>query len=48
VNYWSRSFREGKKVTLIRDPLTWLRIDFKLRFTPVLREIGPTAQSRGH
>jgi hypothetical protein len=38
VNYWSRSFREGKKVKIIRDPLTWLRIDFKLRFTPVLRE----------
>jgi hypothetical protein len=25
VNYKARSFREGKKVTMIRDPLTWLR-----------------------
>jgi SAM-dependent methyltransferase len=25
VNYRSRSFKEGKKVTLIRDPLTWLK-----------------------
>jgi hypothetical protein len=39
VNYWSRSFREGKKVRFFRDPLTWLRIDLKLRFTRVLRDI---------
>jgi SAM-dependent methyltransferase len=25
VNYRSRSFQEGKKVTLFRDPLTWLK-----------------------
>jgi SAM-dependent methyltransferase len=25
VNYRSRSFKEGKKVTLFRDPLTWLK-----------------------
>jgi hypothetical protein len=39
VNYWSRSFREGKKVTMIRDPLTWLKVDLKLRFARVLRDI---------
>lgn len=31
VNYWSRSFAEGKKVTLFRDPLTWLWVDVKNR-----------------
>lgn len=31
VNYTSRSFAEGKKVTLIRDPLTWLRACAKYR-----------------
>jgi len=36
VNYRSRSFREGKKVRLFRDPLTWLWADFRLRFTRVL------------
>jgi hypothetical protein len=33
VNYRSRSFAEGKKVSLFRDPLTWMRILFKLRFS---------------
>jgi hypothetical protein len=46
VNYWSRSFREGKKVRFFRDPLTWLRIDFKLRFTQVLRDPGSLALAR--
>ena len=32
VNYQSRSFREGKKVRLIADPLTWIRACFKYRF----------------
>jgi glycosyltransferase involved in cell wall biosynthesis len=36
VNYSSRSFREGKKVRLFRDPFTWLWVDLKLRFTRVL------------
>jgi glycosyltransferase involved in cell wall biosynthesis len=35
VNYKSRSFAEGKKVTMIRDPLTWLRACFKYRFSPL-------------
>ncbi|MGA2588344.1 MAG: glycosyltransferase [Bryobacteraceae bacterium] len=33
VNYSSRSFREGKKVRIFRDPLTWIWINLKLRFT---------------
>jgi hypothetical protein len=35
VNYRSRSFAEGKKVTMVRDPLTWLRACFKYRFAPL-------------
>lgn len=31
VNYRSRSFKEGKKVRVIKDPLTWLRIIIKLK-----------------
>jgi SAM-dependent methyltransferase len=32
VNYSSRSFKEGKKVSFWRDPLTWFRACFKYRF----------------
>jgi hypothetical protein len=32
VNYRARSFSEGKKVTAVRDPLTWLRALVKYRF----------------
>jgi glycosyltransferase involved in cell wall biosynthesis len=35
VTYRSRSFSEGKKVSLIRDPLTWIRACFKYRFQPL-------------
>jgi SAM-dependent methyltransferase len=35
VNYRSRSFTEGKKVSLLRDPLTWIRACFKFRFQPI-------------
>jgi hypothetical protein len=31
VNYHSRSITEGKKVTLVRDPLTWLRALVRFR-----------------
>jgi hypothetical protein len=40
VNYRSRSFREGKKVRVFRDPFTWLWVDLKLRFTRVLPKDG--------
>jgi hypothetical protein len=41
VNYSSRSFREGKKVRLFRDPFTWLWVDLKLRFARVLpKDLG--------
>jgi len=35
VNYRSRSFKEGKKVTLFGDPWSWLKICAKLRFSRV-------------
>jgi 2-polyprenyl-3-methyl-5-hydroxy-6-metoxy-1,4-benzoquinol methylase len=42
VNYVSRSFAEGKKVTLLRDPLTWIRACFKHRFSRLKSErAGP-------
>ena len=28
VNYRSRSYKEGKKVNLFREPFRWLRVDF--------------------
>jgi glycosyltransferase involved in cell wall biosynthesis len=35
VNYRSRSFREGKKVRVFRDPITWLRALGRLRFAKI-------------
>ena len=35
VNYRSRSFKEGKKVSMFRDPITWLVALARLRFTKV-------------
>jgi SAM-dependent methyltransferase len=35
VNYVSRSFKEGKKVSVLRDPLTWMRALLKFRFSPL-------------
>ncbi len=35
VNYRSRSFAEGKKVSLWRDPFTYFRACFKYRFQPL-------------
>ncbi len=32
VSYRSRSFNEGKKVSMIRDPITWMRALVKYRF----------------
>jgi 2-polyprenyl-3-methyl-5-hydroxy-6-metoxy-1,4-benzoquinol methylase len=32
VNYRSRSFAEGKKVSVLRDPVTWIRAVLKFRF----------------
>ena len=35
VNYRSRSFKDGKKVNVLRDPLTWLQAIVRLRFKHV-------------
>ncbi|MEI6349756.1 MAG: glycosyltransferase [Verrucomicrobiota bacterium] len=35
VNYRARSFKEGKKVRLFRDPITWLRALIWLRFVKI-------------
>ncbi len=47
VNYRSRSYQEGKKVSILRDPLNWIRALAWLRWTRVdpLRTIE--AQRRG-
>ncbi len=44
VNYQSRSFDEGKKVRIFRDPLTWVRAMFKYKSSHVLEM--PTAGCR--
>ena len=35
ISYHSRSFKEGKKITMIRDPLTWMYALVKYRFQPL-------------
>jgi hypothetical protein len=35
VNYRSRSFQEGKKVRMIRDPLSWLKVLIWLRWIKI-------------
>jgi hypothetical protein len=38
VNYVSRSFKEGKKVSAMRDPFTWIRALVKYRFASIYRD----------
>jgi hypothetical protein len=40
VNYCSRSMAEGKKVTVFRDPLTWIRALLKFRKSPLYGSPG--------
>jgi hypothetical protein len=35
VNYESRSFAEGKKISMVRDPLTWVWALFRYRTQPM-------------
>jgi SAM-dependent methyltransferase len=37
VNYRSRSFNEGKKISVFRDPWTWLAAMVRYRFKPLSR-----------
>jgi len=47
VNYRSRSFKQGKKVSMLRDPLTWLWALLRLRFKRIdpLRETSLQRQT---
>jgi SAM-dependent methyltransferase len=45
VNYRSRSFKEGKKVRMFRDPLTWLKALARLRFAKI-DPMGVVGQTR--
>lgn len=38
VNYNSRSFKEGKKVDMFRDPFTWVKALFKYRFAKITKD----------
>lgn len=40
VNYQSRSFREGKKVSFLRDPPTWIRAMFKMQRACLYKEVA--------
>lgn len=40
VNYVSRSISEGKKVTVFRDPITWIRAMLKFRNSPLYEQDG--------
>ena len=39
INYQSRSFQEGKKVRIFRDPLTWIWALIKYRFVNIYRTV---------
>lgn len=41
INYLSRSFSEGKKVSFFGDPPTWVRAMLKLRRSPLYRGLAP-------
>lgn len=41
VNYRARSPSEGKKVSMIRDPWTWIRALLKFRWSPLYQESEP-------
>jgi hypothetical protein len=38
VNYYSRSFKEGKKVNMVRDPFTWIKALLKYRFVKITKD----------
>ncbi len=41
VNYRSRSFAQGKKIDIFRDPITWVRAAFKFRKSPLYEVDAP-------
>jgi glycosyltransferase involved in cell wall biosynthesis len=44
VSYQSRGFDEGKKIRLLRDPLTWVRAIVTERFAAVPAQRAPTTE----
>jgi glycosyltransferase involved in cell wall biosynthesis len=44
VNYRARSPSEGKKVSLVRDPLTWIRALLKFRWSPLYPDLRTGAR----
>jgi hypothetical protein len=47
VNYRARSPGEGKKVSMVRDPLTWIRALVKFRTSPLYSVMKPRETTRG-
>ena len=47
VNYRSRSFKEGKKVSMFRDPLTWVRALVKYRTSPLYSNTAGVGRQAG-
>jgi glycosyltransferase involved in cell wall biosynthesis len=45
VNYKSRSFKDGKKVSIIRDPLLWILALFKYRFGNLYEAMNRKSQA---
>ena len=50
VNYRSRSYKEGKKVNMLREPFRWLKVDIPNRFRrlPVPERKGNEAAEKIH
>jgi hypothetical protein len=46
VNYRSRSLRQGKKVRMFRDPLTWIRALIRFRMVPLYAAEAAKAVTR--
>jgi glycosyltransferase involved in cell wall biosynthesis len=47
VNYKSRGFDEGKKIRMLRDPLTWVAAILKTRFCSLGSELDPSSEGAG-
>ncbi len=45
VNYQSRSMKEGKKVTVFRDPITWIRALMKFRYSALYSDVSKRQSS---
>jgi glycosyltransferase involved in cell wall biosynthesis len=48
VSYQSRGFEDGKKIRVLRDPLTWVLAILKCRFSPATSDAKPLDASDMH